>query len=83
MKLRLPTSDKRFITTISAYVPTMTCTDKIKEQFHYVDLDIVLRDTPATDNFVILGDFNATVGRDEELWRGVIGEHGVGKMNTV
>ena len=43
----------------------MTSADEIKEQF-YADLDTVLRDTPATDSLVILGNLNAKVGRDEE-----------------
>ena len=51
------------------------------EEF-YADLDTELHDTPATVHLVILGDFNAGVGRDEEQWRGVIGKHGVVKMDS-
>ena len=54
---------------------------EIREQF-CADLDTELSDTPATDNLIMLCDFNAKVGRDEEQWRGVIGKHGAGKMNS-
>ena len=59
----------------------MACTEEIREQF-YADMGAVLRDTPATDKFVILGDFNARVGKDNEQWRGVIGKHGIEKRNS-
>lgn len=81
MKIRLPISNKRFMTIISAYAPTLTSTEDVKEQF-YADLDTLLRTTPATDKLILLGDFNARVGIDSDQWRGVIGKHGVGKMNS-
>ena len=81
VKFCLPVRDKCFIAIISVYaLPTTTCTDEIREQF-YASLDVELRDTPVTDKFVILGDFNAGVGRDEEQRREVTWKHGVGKMN--
>ena len=58
MKLRLPISDNRFIIIIRVYASTMTCTEKIREQF-YANLDTKLRDTPSTDKLVILSNFNA------------------------
>ena len=81
MKLLLPISNKHFIAFLSVYTPTMTWTEDIRAQFS-ADLDTELRDKPATDKLVILGDFNARVGRDEEQWRGIMGKHGVGKTNS-
>lgn len=81
MKLRFPISDKRFATIISAYAPTLTSSDDVKEQF-YAELDNILKSTPSSDKLILLGDFNARVGRDHEQWNGVIGRHGVGKMNS-
>lgn len=34
------------------------------------------------DNSILLGNFNAHVGRDWKSWPSVIGKHGVGKMNS-
>jgi len=33
------------------------------------------------DLIIIMGDFNAKVGRDWRTWRGVIGKHGYGEEN--
>lgn len=57
----------------------MTSTKETKEQF-YANLDILLCSTPAIYKLILLGDFNTTVGRDSNQWRGVIGKHGMGKI---
>ncbi|XP_048588402.1 craniofacial development protein 2-like [Nematostella vectensis] len=82
MTLRLPLSnDKRFATIISAYAPTMTNPDEIKDKF-YEDLNNVINTVPQADKLIILGDFNARVGCDSSIWEGVIGNHGVGNCNS-
>ena len=80
MKLRIPLSRIRCLTIISAYTPILTSPDDAKEQF-YEQFDQVIRSTPPSDKLVILGDFNARVGRDYSSWEGVLGRHGVGKIN--
>ena len=80
MKLRIPQSRIRYLTIISAYVRTLTSPDDVKEQF-CEQFDQIIRSTPPSYKLVILGDFNARVGRDCSSWEGVLGRHGVGKIN--
>jgi len=51
-----------YVTLISAYAPTMTHTDETKEQF-YEELDRLVQATPHSDKLLLLGDFNARVGK--------------------
>ena len=81
MTLRLPLSGKRHATIVSAYAPTMTNPDEVKDKF-YDDLDSVISITPRTDKPILLGDFNARVGTDNQTWEGVIGTEGIGKRNS-
>ena len=74
MRLHL---DSGFVTMISAYAPTMTHTDEIKEQF-YDELDRLILATSHSDKLMVLGDFNTRVSADCSTWD----HHGVGKMNT-
>ena len=77
----LPLSGKRHATIVSAYAPTMTNPDEVKEKF-YDDLESVISATPRTDKLILLGDFNARVGTDHQTWEGVIGTEGTGKCNS-
>ena len=81
MTLRLPLSGKRHATIVSAYAPTMTNPDEVKDKF-YDDLDSVISAAPRTDKLIPLGDFNVRVGTDHQTWEGVIGSEGVGKCNS-
>ena len=81
MTLRLPLSGKRHATIVSAYAPTMTDPDEVKDKF-YDDLDSVISAAAWTDKLILLGDFNARVGTDRQTWEGVIGSEGVGKCNS-
>ena len=80
MKLRIPLSRIRYLTIISTYAPTLTSLDDAKKQF-YEQFDKVIRSTSPSNKLVILGDFNARVERDYSIWEGVLGRHGVGKIN--
>ncbi|XP_013414021.1 craniofacial development protein 2-like [Lingula anatina] len=82
MTLRLPfCTGKKFLTIVSAYAPTMTNPDEIKEKF-YVDIDATINSVSNTDKLFILGDLNARVGSDLTTWEGVVGKHGIGNCNT-
>ena len=76
--LRLPLSGKRHATIVSAYAPTITNPDEVKDKF-YDALDSVISAAPRTDKLILLGDFNARVGTVHQTWEGVIGSEGVWK----
>ena len=82
MTLRLPLSGNKHATIVSAYAPTMTNPDEVKDKF-YDDLDNIISATPRTDKLILLGDFNARVGTDHQTWEGVIGSEGVGNCNSI
>ena len=75
MALRLPLSGKRHATVVSAYAPIMTNPDEVKDKF-YDDLDSVISARPVQTN-ILLGDFNARVGIDHQIWEGVIATEGI------
>ena len=81
MTVRLALSLSQYATIISVYAPTMTHTDESKEKF-YSDLTSLLQKVPRHDKIILMGDFNARVGCVTDAWRGVLGAHGIGKMNS-
>ena len=80
MSLRPPVQDSKFATVLSVYAPTLRAETGVKEAF-YRDLHNLLQQVDSKDKSLILGDFNARVGRDFELWKGVLGRHGIGNCN--
>ncbi|XP_076043761.1 uncharacterized protein LOC143026864 [Oratosquilla oratoria] len=81
MTVRIQLVKSQQATIISAYAPTLDAEDLVKEEF-YSQLDNILSAVPKDDKIIFLGDFNARVGRDRELWTGTIGKEGVGKVNA-
>ena len=79
--LRFPLARKCHATIISAYAPTMTNPDEIKDKF-YENLDRTISQVLKKDKLVVLGDFNARVGTDHQTWQGIIGKQGIGKCNS-
>nr|VZI45128.1 unnamed protein product [Spirometra erinaceieuropaei] len=81
MSLRLPLrGGGTFATIISAYAPTMTNLDAVRDKF-YKDLHALLVTVSKADKLIVLGDFNARVGTDHTAWRGVLGPHGLRGSN--
>ena len=80
MSLRLPIQDSKFATALIVYAPTLQAETGVNEAF-YRDLHNLLQQVDAEDKLLILGDFNARVGRDFGLWKGVLGKHGIGNCN--
>ena len=68
MSLRLPIQDNKFGTVLSVYGPTLLAETGVKEAFYH-DLHNLLQQVDSKDKLLILGDFNARVGRDFELWK--------------
>ena len=58
MTQRLPLSGNKRATIVSAYAPTITIPEDVKDTF-YNDLDDVISATPRTDKLNLLGDLNA------------------------
>ena len=77
MTLRLRLTKDCFATIISAYAPTMTNPEDIKEAVNE-DLNRVLSEVNNKDKLIILGDFNARVGVDYSSWPNILGRHGTG-----
>lgn len=80
ISMRLPLRDQQHATLLIVYATTLQADPADKDKF-YSDLRSLLQDIPADDKIVILGDFNARVGRDSETWKGVLVRHGVGSCN--
>lgn len=79
MSWRIPLTNSRYATLISAYAPTLDA-EESKDRF-YSQLHTLFQSIPHDDKIILLGDFNARVGRNHQLWQGIMGRHGVGKCN--
>ena len=62
LSLSLPTYDQ-FVTLVSVYSPTLQADLAVREAF-YSDLHCLIARTDPKVKLIILGDFNARVGRD-------------------
>ena len=81
LTLRIPLVKGEHVTVISCYAPTLTSEESLKDNF-YEQLHQTLSSIHKDDKIILLGDFNARVGREASVWDGVIGRNGVGKMNS-
>ena len=69
------------LSLISAYAPTLPSSDEAKDSF-YDQLDSVIKAIPSANKMLLLGDFNARVGKDYSSWEKIVGKHGVGRENS-
>ena len=75
MTMGLPLSkEDNFATITSVYAPTMTNPDENKEAF-YNQLASVLSGIPHTYKLLLIGGFNAKIGRENDKWPLVMGTH--------
>ena len=65
---------------VQVYAPTSDSTEEDIEEF-YTELQEVVQNIPDRDLTIVMGDFNAKVGRDWREWEGVIGKFGYGEEN--
>ena len=73
MVMQLQLTNIQKATLVSAYAPTMTTGEDVKDQF-YEQLDALVAAVPKSEKLVILGDFKCRVGTDHHTWSGVIGQ---------
>lgn len=69
------------INLVGVYAPTLDTDDSEKDEF-YDHLEQILRRIPQSEYLVVLGDFNARVGRESDRWPHCVGGQGVGKLNA-
>ena len=62
MTMRIPLTKDRNATIGSACAPTMANPEENKETF-YSQLKDTLRNIPSSDKLLLIGDFNARIGR--------------------
>jgi len=79
LSMQLNTSDGP-VNLLCVYAPTLTAPDNIKDDF-YSQLDSIIKGFKKQEALIILGDFNARVGSDNEAWPTCLGHFGVGKCN--
>ncbi|CAI9720838.1 Hypothetical predicted protein [Octopus vulgaris] len=79
MKMQLPLGNKTSATIISAYAPTMTNPEEVKDRF-YEELDSLIT-SAQPGKLILLGDLNARVGTDHQAWHRVLGKKVTRKLN--
>ena len=79
LSLQLNTTDGP-VNLLCVYAPTLMAPDDTKDDF-YSQLDTIIKGFPKQEDLVILGDFNAHIGSDNEAWPNCLSHFGVGKCN--
>ena len=80
MSPRLPLQENQYATINQRLRPNTTGRPQNKGTF-YSELRSLIQKAKDTYKILILGDFNAQVGRDHTIWPGVLGRHGIGNCN--
>ena len=67
---------------IQCYAPTNDSDDQDKEEF-YSRLLTIIQDRPERNVIIVMGDFNAKIGSDNRGYEEIMGQQGLGEMNTM
>ena len=81
MTLRIPLVNGEYATILSSYAPTPTSEENQKDAF-YEQLHQALSVINKDDEIILMGYFNAQVGREASVWHGAIGRNGESKMKN-
>ena len=71
-----------WITTVHAPTDCSRVNDAKQHDEFFDKLEARIKATPKRQHLIMLGDFNARVGRDADNWPGVIGPYDLKKVNT-
>ena len=80
LQIPIDKKNKRHLTIIGVYAPTMIYDNFTKEAF-YAELDKQICRTPKEGKLLVMGDFNARGGSCHDLWEDVLRPYGLGKCN--
>ncbi|XP_046986007.1 uncharacterized protein LOC124556011 [Schistocerca americana] len=67
------------VNILNVYAPTLSSSMEEKDLFYYLHSDRIAN-VPSTETLCILGDLNARVGSDIDIWQNCLEHHGVGKI---
>ena len=79
-KLTVSINKKYNVNIIQVYAPTSSHEDEEIEEF-YESIELALKDCHKKDFLIIMGDFNAKVGRKEDGDNETVGMYGMGNRN--
>ena len=79
--LCIPLQGKQHLTIVNIYAPPLTNPSEVKEAF-YSELTTTISSVVTSDKLLLLGNFNAWVGREFTVWPGVIGCQGASNSNS-
>ena len=68
------------ISVIQAYAPTADSSEQEIDVF-YEKLEQTLKELPKKDVKILLGDWNAKIGKDNDGWEAIMHQHGYGERN--
>lgn len=78
--MRVLWSHQRKITAVQVYAPTDDADEEEIDEF-YQQLKGFMKEIPTQDMRVLMGNWNAKVGKVSDGWNHVMGQHGIGKCN--